>query len=344
MKKKSLNVKKTNPSYINNFLNQSFINSIFKKFERKLNPKESYIVAVSGGPDSLALAFLAKCYENKYNSKIYYYHIDHNLRAESSEEAAKVVKILKKINVRCKVLKLKGKKPKSNIQSNARLKRYSLLIGECFKVKSKNILLAHHNDDVGENFFIRMTRGSGLKGLVSMGEKSKFNKINQIRPFIDLKKKELEKISLFVFRDYIKDRSNSDNSFKRIRIRNLMKNLHKEGLDDKKLNLTIQNLKNANNALEYYSNKNIEDNSYFNVYDKKVTLNKKFFSQPNEIILRSLTKLIQKIGNKYYPPRGKSACNLIDQLKICSNVKNMTLGGCLFKKVNETIIISQERG
>ena len=112
MKKKSLNVKKINHSLLNNFLNQDSIRVVFKKFKTKISTNENYLVAVSGGPDSLALAFLAKCFENKYNSKFNYCHIDHKLRPESSKEALKVVRILKKININCKVIKWRGKKPK----------------------------------------------------------------------------------------------------------------------------------------------------------------------------------------------------------------------------------------
>ena len=61
-------------------------------------------------------------------------------------------------------------------------------------------------------------------------------------------------------------------------------------------------------------------------------------------MLRSLNIVIQQISRKFYPPRGKSTKKLIEDLKSQNKFKNMTLGGCLFKKVNETIIISKERG
>ena len=108
--------------------------------------------------------------------------------------------------------------------------------------------------------------------------------------------------------------------------------------------LTIKNLKDANNALDYYAKKNIEENLTLKINKKKATLNKFFFSQPNEVILRSLNIVIQKIGQKYYPPRGKSTIFLINQLKQSKKFEKMTLGGCLFKKINETIIISKESG
>ena len=72
MKRKSLNAQKINYNFISNLLNKDFIKPIFSKFEKKLNSRESFLVAVSGGPDSLALAFLSKCYEEKYGAKFNY--------------------------------------------------------------------------------------------------------------------------------------------------------------------------------------------------------------------------------------------------------------------------------
>ena len=84
----------------------------------------------------------------------------------------KVVRLLKKIGINCKILVWKGKKPKSNIQKIARNNRYDLLLKECNRLKGKTILLGHQLNDLHENFFIRMIRGSGLKGLVSLGKNS----------------------------------------------------------------------------------------------------------------------------------------------------------------------------
>ena len=68
MKKKSLNAKKIILKHLNN--NQ--ISRIYNKFEKSLDSNEKYAVALSGGPDSLALAFLAKCYALKHGNNIKY--------------------------------------------------------------------------------------------------------------------------------------------------------------------------------------------------------------------------------------------------------------------------------
>ncbi len=337
MKKKSLNAQKK----ILNFKHKN-INGIYKNFEKKLDKTQSYLVAVSGGPDSLSLAYLTKLFSNKYGTKFYYFIVDHKLRKESSKEAKQVVNLLKKIGITCKILVWIGKKPKSNIQSIARLNRYSLLIKECKKKQIQNILLAHHRDDRDENFFIRLTRGSGLKGLISFSEKVKNNNINFLRPLLQYSKKDLINISKNVFKYYFEDPSNKDSNFKRIRLRFLINELEKQGLDKSKLNLTLNNLAESDSALNYYCDKNISENSFLNSKQNIFVLKKLFFSQPNEVVFRSIVKIIKIIGNNYYPPRGKSIVRLVNTFKNGVNVKKLTLGGCLFKKVNETIIISRE--
>ena len=153
MKKKSLNVKKRNLNKSTFFLNQIFIKKIYKIFEKNINGIDKSLVAVSGGPDSLSLAFLAKCYSIHNRVKFNYALVDHNLRKESSLEAKKVVKLLKKIGINCKILVWRGKKPNSNIQKIARNNRYQLLLKECNRLKVKTILLGHQMNDLHENFF-----------------------------------------------------------------------------------------------------------------------------------------------------------------------------------------------
>jgi len=340
MKKKSLNAKKIILKHLNN--NQ--ISKIYKKFEKSLDSNEKYAVALSGGPDSLALAFLAKCYALKHGTNIKYLIVDHRLRKESSIEAEHVSLMLKKYSINCKILKWKGKKPKSNIQSIARNIRYSLLTNECKISKIRKLLVGHHMDDLHENFFIRLVRGSGLKGLISMDKTSelKINNIEIVRPLIDIEKKHLQSLSLKVYKKYIEDPSNQNKDFKRIRIRELLRDLETEGLDKKKLQLTINNLKDTYKSVIFYTNKNIKENCVHSLKDNKYILSSKFFEQSDEIIFRSILDLLKKVSSKYYPPRGKSVKELILAIDLNNQLKT-TLGGCLIEKVNRTIIISPEK-
>ena len=71
--------------------------------------------------------------------------------------------MLRKSFINSEILTWKGAKPSTNIQSLARKKRYELLVLKCYQLDINNILLDHHQDDLFENFFIRLLRGSGLK-------------------------------------------------------------------------------------------------------------------------------------------------------------------------------------
>ena len=343
MSLKNLSAKNKIHKKILNHLNKKRILKIFKEFSVSLDTKEKLAVAVSGGPDSLALAFLTKCYSLKSKINVKYFTVDHKLRKESSIEARSVVNTLKKINISCKILKWNGKKPSKNIQSLARDRRYFLLEKECKKNGIKNLLLGHHLDDLAENFLIRIVRGSRLNGLMSFNKKTKYKEKNFyiLRPLLDIKKKELIYISEEVFHFFIKDPSNMNENFTRTRIRNLLKLLEKEGFDKKKLILTINNLKDSDKSIKFYVNKNLKNNAIFVKKKNIYVLGQYFFDQSHEIVFRSLTKIIQILGNKYYPVRGKSINELIKGINSKSFSK-VTLGGCFIERVNETIIVSEE--
>jgi tRNA(Ile)-lysidine synthase len=341
MSLKSLNVSKKTHKFLLDKLKDRRIFQIYKKFESNLPIEKKFIVAVSGGPDSLALSFLAKIYSIKKSVDIKYYIVDHRLRKNSTLEAKFVQKKLKNFSVKLNILTWKGKKPRKNIQSVAREKRYELLTNVAKKYRIQNILLGHHLDDLFENFFIRILRGSGLKGLISLDKETHKNQIKLIRPLIKIDKKDLIYISNYIFGSYIKDPSNEDDNFKRVKVRNFLKQLSSEGFDRKKFFLTIKNLKFANENIEFYTKKNLQDNVTILTQKNNIIIKKFFFSQSNEVVFRSLTEVIKIVGKKYYAVRGKKIDKVIDLINTKSYFK-VTLGGCIIKKVNETLILSKE--
>ena len=345
MSQKSLSVKNKIHKKILSHLKKKKIFDIFKEFSSSLNLsyKENFAVAVSGGPDSLALAFLAKCYSLKNKTKVKYFIVDHKLRKGSTLEAKTVKNILSKIDINCKILNWNGKKPSTNIQSQARDKRFFLLAKECKKNNITNLLLGHHVDDLSENFLIRIVRGSGLNGLISFNKKTKYKDQNLsiLRPLLNLEKNDLIYISKKVFNFFIQDPSNINKDFKRTRIRNLLQSLEKEGLDKKKLILTINNLKDSDKSIRFYVDRNLIQNAIFLKKKNIYILGQNFFDQSHEIIFRSLTRILQILGKKHYPVRGKSVNELIREINAKSFSK-VTLGGCYIDRVNETILISKE--
>ncbi len=171
MKIKNLNALKNRDI----FIKDKKIVEIYSKLKAillKYKKNNSFGIAVSGGPDSMALAYLSRNLLTEMKCKVYFILVDHGIRKNSAKEALQVKKILKKHNIKLKILKNK-KKINKNFQKNARDVRYELLSRFCKKNKVKNLVTAHHKDDQIETFLIRLSRGSGVEGLSSMSEATK---------------------------------------------------------------------------------------------------------------------------------------------------------------------------
>ena len=341
MSLKNLSVTIKIPKFFKDKLNNKKISQIYKKFSKSLDVNTNFVVAISGGADSLALAFLSKIYSINKSLEPKFFIVDHKLRPESTKEARAVKRLLKQYNIKLEILTWKGKKPLKNIQSLARQKRYELLFKQCDKLKIKSILLGHHRDDLLENFFIRMLRGSGLKGLISLDKKVQVGNKFLIRPLLDQKKEDLAFLSKNVFKFYFQDPSNEDLKYQRIKIRKLILYLNKNGLDKNKFLKTINNLKYSNEVVNFYVKENLKKNTSFFTKSNKLILNDQFFKQPYEVLFRAFSDSIKLIGKKYYSSRGKKLDKILKDLKNNQNFK-ATLGGCIIEKVKHSVIISKE--
>ena len=303
--------------------------------------KKSFLVAVSGGPDSLALVALSKALS--YEKKIIFFYalVDHNIRKNSANEAKNVKKLLKKHNLILNILVNKTK-IKKNIQGAARKKRYEMLEKFSKKKKISTILTAHNLEDQVETFFIRLSRGSGLKGLSAMRPLTNINKkIFLFRPFLETKKKDLIKISKIIFGKYIKDPSNQNNKYLRTKIRGLKQPLIKSGIEYSQIIRSINNLASSSFILEKY-NKNIIKN-IINKKNNLISINfNKFKVLDNEIKISVINESIKILKKNYYNLRSKKVINLIKKLQLKS-FKKATLGGCLFFLKRDKLCLKDEK-
>ncbi len=349
MKRKNLNATRTNLNFHLDKLRVPFIKKKYNIFSKNLNPfkleNKKIIVAVSGGVDSLSLLFLTICYSLKKNIKLHPIIVNHKIRPESTKEALELKKVLKKnFEINCKILSSKNFNFKKNIQDKARDLRYDLILNECNKKKINYILLGHQKNDLIENFFIRLLRGSGLKGLVSFENMiSNHKNIKVLRPLLNFTKSDLLLINKKTYRYFIEDPSNLNDKFLRVRIRKLLKKLTNEGLDFSKFYLTIKNLSKSEKVIENFVDQNISDNLRFLIKNKKLILNKSFFEKPDEIVFRSLTRAIKYISARKNYTRGKKIINLFENLKSSSKSYKSTLSGCIIEKYGDSVIISQEK-
>ena len=331
MRTKNLNV--TRPDHLN--ICQK-VKSILKKYKNN----NTFVVAVSGGSDSLALVSIIKnlMQENKY--KFFFAIVDHNLRKNSATEALGVKRLLSKYDINLTILKNK-KKIDKNIQKNAREIRYNLLEKFCKKKKAKSLIVAHHQDDQVETFLIRLSRGSGVEGLSSMNEITTLKQgTSLIRPLLDFKKNELISITKNTFNKFFKDPSNTNRKFLRTNIRELKKNLEKKGIDFEKIVRSIKNIASTKEAINFYVERSIK--KYITFKGKLTILNlEKFRQEPKEIKFKIVNKIIKKTTNSYYPPRSKKVLNLIDGFQR-NRIKKLTLGGCIFERKNRFLFVSKE--
>jgi tRNA(Ile)-lysidine synthetase, N-terminal domain len=240
----------------------------------------------------------------------------------------------------------KKNKSFSNLQAKARENRYKLIFNKCLKNKVNIVLTAHHKDDLYENFFIRLLRGSGLKGLSSFkSSKTKINKnlnVYIVRPLLNISKKDLSFITRNTFNFYVKDSSNENDNFLRIKVRKLINKLEQFGLTFEKFKLTLENLNKSDESIEFYVKKNIDENTNLLIKKKSIIIKENFFNQPEEVSFRSLSRLIHNFGNKKNYARGKKILSLHNDIKFNQNFKKKTLSGCIIEKVNKSIIISNE--
>ena len=317
---------------------QDFFKSLLKfKLGKKI------AVAVSGGPDSLALTILLQkfCLENSIDLKAI--SIDHDLRKSSKDELQWLAFEFKKRKIKHKIIKWKNIKPKSNILSNARDKRYELLIKECERINIKYLFTGHHLDDQVENVLLRLIRGSGIKGLGSLQEKFKFkkSKVNILRPLLKYPKKSLISYLVNEKQQYISDPTNIDDNFDRSRLRKVSSHLINEGLDNKRLLSTIKNLKDANNSINYLINLSLKSFIKINSRGVVSVLIDQFKPLPEEVKFRSLSKLLMFIGKGKNVPRSKNILNLLDVI-FKNDFKSLTVSGCLIKKEKKEILFLPE--
>jgi tRNA(Ile)-lysidine synthase len=327
----------------NGFKDFKDLANIFQSFKNKLDllNKKSYIVAVSGGPDSLALVALTKAYSYIKKIKFCYVLVDHNIRKNSAKEAKQVKNLLKKNSIDLKVI-LNKKKITRNIQGQARNTRYKILSDYCKKNKIRTLLTAHNLEDQVETFFIRLSRGSGLKGLSAMKLLTRLNNnINLYRPLLDIKKKFLIKISKNIFGKYFKDPSNKNYKYLRTKVRNLKKPLEKSGIEYEQIIKSINNLALSEATLDGYFKKIFQD--IIKKKSKEILIDLKKFKELNkEVKIAVINESIKRLKKNYYNLRSKKVANLIKTIEK-SRFKRTTLGGCIFNIKKDNLCLKIEK-
>ena len=191
------------------------------------------LLAVSGGPDSMALVHLARAFAAGLPDppRLIAATVDHGLRPGSRAEAEAVGGWCAALGIPHRLLVWDGEKPATRLQERARAARYGLLAA-CARVEGADaILIAHHADDQAETVLFRLARGSGLAGLSGMAAVSTREGMTLGRPLLALTKADLVEICRAAHQPFVRDPSNTNARFARARLRRIAGLLSAEGLE-----------------------------------------------------------------------------------------------------------------
>src|SRR3978361_2527529 len=142
------------------------------------------VLAVAGGPDSIALMWLAARWRRalRRGPDLIAVTIDHGLRSEAAREARDVKRLAKTLDLPHRTLRWSGAKPATGLPAAARDARYRLLAKAARAAGATHVLTAHTRDDQAETVLMRMSRGSGIAGLAGIARQSERDGVMLVRP------------------------------------------------------------------------------------------------------------------------------------------------------------------
>lgn len=302
-------------------------------------------VALSGGPDSMALCWLLSRWAAREGAQIEALTVDHGLRAEAAAEAAQVgMWISNWPRVTHTVLKMAPLAGDTRVMENARAARYELLAEWCRDHHIPKIFTAHHQDDQAETFLFRLAKGSGLDGLAAMRRETKYNDALVIaRPLLDVPKEDIVALCRAQHIPYVEDPTNDDSHYARPRLRKSHDVLAAEGLTAKRLAVTAARLARAREALDHYAADAYQAALLERTPDA-VTLDHAVLSNaPAETRLRVLLLAFHDIVPlDGYGPRREKIEELAESLFSTAPFRRQTLGGCVFSR-DGNIMIEKEK-
>jgi tRNA(Ile)-lysidine synthase len=281
-------------------------------------------VAVSGGPDSLALLVLAAAARP---GKVEAATIDHGLRPEAHEEAAMVGQICERLGVPHSTLTARWNEiPQTAIQERARNQRYRLL-GYWGEERGLGALAtAHHADDQAETLLMRLSRGAGVRGLAGMRPRAVApgSHLRLVRPLLSWRRSELERICADAGLSPAADPSNHDDRFERVRVRQAVAGLG--WLDASALARSAANLADADDALDWAMKaewkRSVRERFGAIIYSPG--------EAPAEIVRRTVARIVRKLATEGDTElRGRELDHLLGELRAGADatIRGVRCGG-----------------
>lgn len=299
------------------------------KFIKK--PSRKIAIAVSGGPDSMALLHMVQAAMPR--TAIHALTLDHGLRNESAQEAKRIgAWITDWARVTHHILKWNGDKPESGIMEAARDARYDILCKWCGRNGIKQLWVAHHAGDQAETFLFRLAHGSGVDGLSGMADISAYRNsgVDLIRPLLHLTKDEILAYCTKMKIPFITDPTNTNMKYARARLRQALPLLEAEGLSEKRLARTATRLRQAREALDFYAARIVKRHAIIAPARATIGL-KALTAAPGDMRIRVMRQVLDRMGAGAYGPRLDRLEELVDGVfEDLSAAKRFTLGGFVF--------------
>jgi tRNA(Ile)-lysidine synthase len=300
-------------------------------------------VAVSGGPDSMALALLADRWARTRGVAITVLTVDHGLRPEAAAEAAAVAGWMAARGIDHHIL-VWGDHPRGNLQAEARRARYGLLENWCAARQIPVLLLAHHLEDQAETVLLRLGRGSGVYGLSGMAAEAAPawpGAPARVRPLLGVAKARLAATLRAAGQDWIEDPSNRDPAFTRVRARSVWPKLAPLGITPQRLARTARQMARARIALDAEAHALIAAAGAFGDGGWCTLRPAALDAAHDEVGLRALALLLMAVGGSGYPPRLERLERLWAHLR-AGRPEAMTLAGCRIIPAEAALLIVRE--
>ncbi|MEM8632957.1 MAG: tRNA lysidine(34) synthetase TilS [Pseudomonadota bacterium] len=285
-------------------------------------------LAVSGGGDSLALAFLAHEWAKKSGRALVAVTVDHGLRPEAAGEARSVGAFCREFSIPHTILKWQGWDGGGNLQAEARNARRRLIGHWAAEEGTRDIFTGHTLDDQAETVLMRLARGSGVDGLAGMAERTQVDGVIWHRPLLRVRRTALRDLLTLEGIPWIDDPSNEDTRFDRVKARQALAALSGVGIDAEGLAATAARMARARAALEAQTAQLARAAARLDGGD--VLLNwPALAGASDEIRNRLVFHALWWVVGADYRPRAQ-ALNVV--LKAMAEGRSVTLQGCIVTK------------
>lgn len=306
-----------------------------------LKPYGHVALAVSGGPDSVALLRLAASWNG--GPKLSVLTVDHGLRPDAAQETTQVVAWAEASGLEAHILRLRAQPRRTSIQAAAREGRYRLMAEWCAGHGAQGIVTAHTLDDQAETLLMRLARGSGVDGLSAMPVQTILHGMSVFRPLLDIPRARLESFLAAIGQEYLGDPSNANTAFERVRIRKAQSSLHAIGLTPKALALSAKRLGRARRALDGAATA-LEDYCVFYQPEGHALINAgAYLDAPEEMQLRVLLRVLAIAGGPTHAPELAAIERAVEWMAAAKG-SSRTLGGCRITRRSSSFIVGREMG